>query len=169
MTMNQIPLIGTAARFACAQRILATLSDPWVSDHHPHLRHYPDGTVDLLEATAFGWRDRRIGEWQGEIVSADFHFDGASKPRPTWMVVGHPYGQSLLAAIGHDWDFVNRPLLTDDRRMTLEYAAAKYALFLDLWGCGWAQRQVEMLAVVSLPALRTWRSHDGEFNDSACR
>ena len=165
MLFDRVPLVGTAARYAKAQRILKKLCAGTVSNWLPDVQHAPDGTGVLHSPVTYRWQDEALEEWQSETVPAGFVFDGASKPRATWPVVGHPWGRSLLAAIGHDWDFVTRPRLSDGSRMTLEYAAAKYALFLERWGCGWMQRQAEMLAVVSLPALTMWRKHDGEFVD----
>jgi len=118
----------------------------------------------LIRCVNYRWEDRY--GLQFEKVSQGFQFDGASKwAAGIWRVMGPPWGASAMPGCLHDWAFCTRFQLSNGKRVTFEYSAALYLVFLEHAGVSWTQRNIEYLAVLSPIARRVWNAHNEEFGD----
>jgi hypothetical protein len=69
----------------------------WEPDVSVQVEHLPDGTVELLRSLLYV--DKR-----GIVTIADkgLVYNGGSKPKATWFIVGHPFNEYLPAYTIHD-------------------------------------------------------------------
>lgn len=73
----------------------------WVRSIDVPVEHIASsGTAVLLASLAFVRKDGSVSE-----APMFFKFDGGSKPRGTWLVFGHPFGEYLFAYAIHDYDW----------------------------------------------------------------
>lgn len=121
-----------------------------------------DREKQLLRPVRHFWSD--CYGLQAHESTQGYVFDGASKwAAGLWRLMGHPWGGSAKSGLIHDRTFTERFFLSNGERVTFEYAADLYLAFLWFTGIGWAQRNIEHIAVLSPVAKQKWDSHNAKF------